>query len=257
MKNSLAFASSGLVLLFLSAASAQETKTEPVQSASKAEKTATEKPGADKAEDKEGWKPLLEAQTLEGWEVTNYGGEGKVSIADHVVTLEMGDPLTGITYKRVFPTSHFEIELEAKRVDGSDFLCGLTFPVGEKHCSFIAGGWGGGVLGISSVDGFDASENSTTQFMDFKNNQWYRFKIRVDDKAILAFIDGKKVVEQEIEGHEFSVRGEVLANRPLGYCAFQSKVQVRDFKWRPITADAAAKDAATKAATDSAPVSDK
>ena len=32
--------------------------------------------------------------------------------------LETGDPLTGITYKRVFPTSNFEIELEAQRADG-------------------------------------------------------------------------------------------------------------------------------------------
>ena len=31
--------------------------------------------------------------------------------------------------------------------------------------------------------------------MDFKNKQWYRFKVHVDDKMILAFIDDKKVVE--------------------------------------------------------------
>ena len=87
-----------------------------------------------KTADKDGWKPLLEEKSLDGWEATNFGGEGKVSIADHQLTLETGDPLTGITYKRVFPTSNFEIELEAQRADGSDFLCGLTFPVGDKHC---------------------------------------------------------------------------------------------------------------------------
>ena len=239
MKKTFAFAASLLALLNLSLV-AQETKPDSKPEAKPAATSPAEKP-TEKSAEKEGWKPLLEEKSLEGWEATNYGGEGKVAIADHVLTMEMGDPLTGITYKRVFPTTNFEIELEARRMEGSDFLCGLTFPVGEKHCSFIAGGWGGGVLGISSVDGFDASENSTTQFMDFKNNQWYRFKVRVDDKAILAFIDDKKVVEQEIEGHEFSVRGEVLANRPLGYCAFQSKVQVRNFKWRPITAEAAPK----------------
>lgn len=230
MKKNFALAFSFLLLSNFSGLTAQETKP--------TEKTL-DKPAAEAkdkaAAEKEGWKPLLEEKTLDGWEPTNFGGEGKVAIADHQLTLETGDPLTGVTYKRVFPTSNFEIELEAQRVDGSDFLCGLTFPVGDKHCSFIAGGWGGGVLGISSVDGFDASENSTTQFMDFKNKQWYRFKVHVDDKMILAFIDDKKVVELEREGHEFSVRGEVLASRPLGFCAFQSKVQVRNFKWRPIT----------------------
>ena len=236
MKKNLALVFSILVLCNFSGLTAQETKPvdKPLEnSATEAKEKA--------AADKDGWKPLLEEKSLDGWEATNFGGEGKVSIADHQLTLETGDPLTGITYKRVFPTSNFEIELEAQRADGSDFLCGLTFPVGDKHCSFIAGGWGGGVLGISSVDGFDASENSTTQFMDFKNKQWYRFKVRVDDKMILAFIDDKKVVELEREGHEFSVRGEVLANRPLGYCAFQSKVLVRNFKWRPITEAAAPK----------------
>ena len=231
MKKKLSVVFSVMFLCNVSILTAQETKP--------ADKPV-EKPAAndekDIPADKDGWKPLLAEKSLDGWEATNFGGEGKVAVADHQLTLDLGDPLTGITYKRVFPTSNFEIELEAQRVDGSDFLCGLTFPVADKHCSFIAGGWGGGVLGISSVDGFDASENSTTQFMDFKNKQWYRFKVHVDDQVILAFIDDKKVVEQERAGHEFSVRGEVLANRPLGYCAFQSKVLVRNFKWRPLPA---------------------
>ena len=240
MKKNMALVFSVLVLCNFSALTAQEKKPadKPIE---KPKATETKDSKDEAAADKDGWKPLLEEKSLDGWEATNFGGEGKVAVADHQLTLETGDPLTGITYKRVFPTSNFEIELEAQRADGSDFLCGLTFPVGDKHCSFIAGGWGGGVLGISSVDGFDASENSTTQFMDFKNKQWYRFKVRVDDKMILAFIDDKKVVEQEREGHEFSVRGEVLASRPMGYCAFQSKVLVRNFKWRPITAEAAPK----------------
>jgi hypothetical protein len=190
-----------------------------------------------KSDEKEGWKPLVAEKTLDGWESTNFGGEGEVTVANHELTLEPGDPLTGITYKKEFPKTNFEIELEAQRVDGSDFLCGLTFPVGKDYCSFIAGGWGGGVVGLSSIDGFDASENSTTQFFQFKNAQWYKFRVRVDDKMIRAWIDDKKLVEQEREGHNFTLRGEVLASRPLGYCAFQSEVKIRNFRWRPITAE--------------------
>jgi hypothetical protein len=238
MKKTLVLTAAVAVLWQFPPLMAQDTK--PAETPAAAVVAANVAASAKAADEKEGWKLLLEEKSLDGWEVTNYGGEGKVDVSDHQLTLEMGDPLTGITYKRVFPTSNYEIEVEAKRLDGSDFLCGLTIPVGEKHCSFIAGGWGGGVLGISSVDSFDASENATTQFMDFKNKQWYRFKVRVDDKTIFAFIDDKKVIEQEREGHEFSVRGEVLANRPLGYCVFQSKVQVRNFRWRPIPATAAA-----------------
>lgn len=201
----------------------QDSVTKPVTEAKPKEKEA-----------KEGWKPLVEEKSLEGWEATNFGGEGDVTVTGHEVLLDVGDPLTGITYKKEFPKTNFEIELEAQRLDGSDFLCGLTFPIGKDHCSFIAGGWGGGVVGLSSIDGFDASENSTTQFFQFKNGQWYKFRVRVDDKMIRAWIDDKKLVEQEREGHEFTLRGEVLASRPLGYCAFQSKVKIRNFRWRPI-----------------------
>jgi hypothetical protein len=210
-----------------SAAPGQEPATKPVAGT----------PKESKPDAKEGWKSLIEEKSLEGWESTNFGGEGEVTVAGHEVTMESGDPLTGINYKREFPKTNYEIELEAQRVDGSDFLCGLTFPVGKDHCSFIAGGWGGGVVGLSSIDGFDASENATTQFFQFKNGQWYKFRVRVDDKVIRAWIDDKMLVEQEREGHNFTLRGEVLASRPLGYCAFQSKVKIRNFRWRPVTVD--------------------
>ncbi len=204
------------------------------QDAQVAPKASAKADGAESKKDKEGWKQLLAENSLGDWESTNFGGEGMVSVEDYVLSIEPGEPLTGINYKKEFPKSNFEIEVEAQRVEGSDFLCGLTFPVGEEHLSFIAGGWGGGVTGLSSIDGYDASENATTQFQQFKNNQWYRFRVRVDDKKIQAWIDDKQVAEVEREGHKFSLRGEVLSCRPLGYCTFQTKAMVRNFRWRSI-----------------------
>ncbi len=185
--------------------------------------------------DKDGWRSLLPKEGLEGWEVTDFGTEGKVSRDKDLLVVEMGDPLNGINYtKKDFPTDNFEITLEANRVDGNDFLCGLTFPVDKEFCSFIAGGWGGGLVGLSSVDGFDASENSTTTFYEFENERWYKFKIRVDSEMIQAWIDDKEMFRLERENREFSTRIEVYSSRPLGFCTFQSKVLVRNFQWRPI-----------------------
>ncbi len=116
----------------------------------------------------------------------------------------------------------------------SDFLVGLTFPVGDEHCSFICGGWGGGLAGISSIDGNDASENQTTQFRDIKNNKWYRFVVKVDSKTITVTMDGEQIIEVPREGKSFTVRGEVRASRPLGYCVFASKVAVKDFEYRSL-----------------------
>lgn len=186
--------------------------------------------------DTEGWKPLLPKKGLKGWEVTDFGSEGKVSRDGELLVLEMGDPLNGINYtKKDFPTDNFEISVEAKRIEGSDFLCGLTFPVKDEFCSLIAGGWGGGLVGLSSVDGFDASENATTTYHEFDNGKWYHFKLRVDQEFIRVWIDDKEFFRQEREDHEFSTRIEVYASQPLGFCAFQSKVAIKNFRWRKIT----------------------
>jgi hypothetical protein len=111
------------------------------------------------------WKKLLPQKGLDGWESTNFGGEGGVKIEDGVLTMERGEPLTGVTrLGKDFPTESFEMRWSAQRVDGSDFFAGVTFPVGKEHCSLIAGGWGGGLVGISSIDGNDASENETASY---------------------------------------------------------------------------------------------
>ena len=81
--------------------------------------------------------------------------------------------LTGVSYTNELPRIDYEVSLEAMKIDGSDFFCGLTFPVDNAFCSFIAGGWGGGVVGLSSIDGMDASENETTKYMKFDASRWY------------------------------------------------------------------------------------
>ena len=75
------------------------------------------------------------------------------------------------------PKTNFEISLDAKRVQGHDFFCGLTFPVGDSFASLIVGGWGGAVCGISSIDGNDASSNDTTTRRKFDNDKWYHIRL--------------------------------------------------------------------------------
>ncbi len=209
---------------------AQETKTLEKPAQKSAEKEA-------KA-DKDGWIALLPEKGLEGWTITDFYGHGEVKREGELLVLEPGKPLTGITSKKKdFPTTNFEIEFEAQRTQGNDFLCGLTFPVGKGFASFIGGGWGGGLVGLSSVDGSDASENSTSSHFDFKNDQWYKFRILVDDEFVRGFVDKKEAFAVEREGHEFSTRIEVYASQPLGLCVFASRVEVKNFRWRPIKAD--------------------
>ena len=43
--------------------------------------------------------PLFNGKSLDGWKVTDFGGEGEVSVEDGQIIMRMGQPLTGITIK--------------------------------------------------------------------------------------------------------------------------------------------------------------
>jgi hypothetical protein len=175
-------------------------------------------------------KDLFDGKTLEGWKSTAFGNEGKVFVKDGVIHMEKGESMTGITWTGKPPKSNYELSLEGMRVDGNDFFCTTTFPVGDAHCSLVVGGWGGTIVGLSSVDHFDASENNTGTSKEFKSNTWYRIKIRVTDDKIEAWIDDKQVVDQERKEHTFSIRSECNLSRPLGICTWYTAGAVRKIR---------------------------
>src|SRR5207253_5326713 len=128
-------------------------------------------------------------------------GSGKVEVKDGAVVLDKGKHMTGITSTRGdFPKMDYEVTLEGKRVEGRDFFCTTTFPVGDSFCSFVIGGWGGNVVGLSSINGADASENETNREKEFKPGQWYRIRIRVTAKRIEAWIGAEKMVDLDTDG---------------------------------------------------------
>lgn len=197
------------------------------------------KPAATEKKDKtispeEGWVDLFDGKTLKGWQPTDFAGHGEVKVEGDKIILEMGNDLTGITYTNLsrLPRSNYEIEVEATRLDGSDFFCGLTFPVKEDPCSLIVGGWGGGVVGLSSIDGNDAANNETSRYVEFENGRWYVIRVRVTDKKIQAWIDDKSFVNLDLEDRLIGVRIEVEQSRPLGIASWRTKSAIREIRLR-------------------------
>ena len=127
---------------------------------------------------------LFDGKTLDGWEITNFGPQGPVYVSGDEIILGMGDGCTGITWKRAFPRADYEVTLDAKRVAGNDFFCGIDIPCRKEiHATLIVGGWGGATVGLSSIDGKDASENETTTIRNFEKNRWYHIRLIVTDEV--------------------------------------------------------------------------
>jgi hypothetical protein len=187
----------------------------------------------------EGWRPLFDGASLAGWRATEFGGPGRVEIQHGLMVFRMGGPFAGANYTNPIPRVNYEVTLEAMRVAGDDFFCGLTFPVGDAFASLIVGGWGGSLVGISSIDGEDASENETTQTMSFERGRWYRIRLRVTEQRIEAWIDRKKVVDVATTGHRFSLRaGQIELSKPFGLASWVTSAAYRDLKIRDVSAPA-------------------
>jgi len=175
---------------------------------------------------------LFDGESLEGWKITSWKYRGEVKVEDQMLKLGKGHECTGVTWQRDFPNVNYEVTLDAKRVEGSDFFCGMTFPVKDEFCSLIVGGWGGTLVGLSSIDGFDASENSTSTIRNFENDRWYHIRLRVTEQDIKAWIDEEKVVDFNTENHRLSVRMEVMWSRPFGICTWRTAGALRDVRVR-------------------------
>jgi hypothetical protein len=187
----------------------------------------------------EGWQSMFDEQTLTGWRETQFAGHGTVGCQDGVIILSMGDPFTGINWTNPFPNMNYEVALDAMRVMGSDFFCGLTVPVGTNFCSLIVGGWGGSLVGISSLDGMDASENETTKFTSFDSGRWYRIRLRVTEKRIQAWIDQEKLVDVDTTDKRISVRpGDIEMSEPFGLASWQTTAALREIKYRRVSGPA-------------------
>ncbi len=187
----------------------------------------------------EGWVSFFDGKTLTGWRETDFAGRGEVECESGLIVLNTGDPMTGINWTNRVPNMNYEVALDAMRVTGSDFFCGLTVPVGDSFCSLIVGGWGGSLIGISSLDGMDASENDTTKYLNMEQGRWYRIRLRITRSRIEAWIDKDKLVNVDTSDRKISVRpGEIESSKPFGIACYQTTAALREIRLRRVLSPA-------------------
>ena len=180
------------------------------------------------------WAPLFDGTSLGEWKQSDFLNPGVTYARDRTLIIPAGEVLSGVTWASDFPKMDYEIRLEAMRAGGSDFFCGLTFPVNDSFASLILGGWGGTVCGISCLDGEDAANNETTTSTNFNNNTWYSVRLRVTKNKLEAWLDNEQIVDADTKDREIGVRIEVEESRPLGLATFQTTAALRNISWRKL-----------------------
>lgn len=176
---------------------------------------------------------LFDGKTLKNWRVikiNDFELHGKVYVKDKAIVVEKGKPASGIAFTGKVPRMNYEVSLDAKRIDGNDFFCGLTFPVEKTYCTLILGGWGGGTTGLSNVDDAAAVENETSSYTEFKQNRWYAIRLRVTEKKIEAWVDKEQIIDLDTSDRKFSIWWEQEPARPLGIATWYTTAALRNIR---------------------------
>jgi len=179
------------------------------------------------------WQSLFDGKSLRGWRETPFTGRGQVRIENGTILLGSGKPMTGVTWTGSFPRSNYEIRFEGARLEGSDFFASMTFPVQDSFCTWVTGGWGGDIVGLSSLDGWDASENETRSYFDFEKGRWYALRLRVTDDRITAWIGDERIADVVITGRSVGLRfGEIELSAPFGFASYATTGGLRKIEYR-------------------------
>lgn len=189
---------------------------------------------------------LFDGTSLDDWQPYDAGGSGSVELKDGQMIIGTGETITGVIYQKAkdLPVTNYEITMEAQRLEGSDFFCALTFPVGDlKTCAtLILGGWGGSVTGISSIDGVDASENTTGHYRQFEDKKWYKIRMQVTPESLKAWSNDEEIINVDIAGRKIGLRaGPIEDFTPLSLTTYQTTGAIKNVKLTPLPAKATEK----------------
>ena len=111
----------------------------------------------------------------------------------------------------------------------------MVFPVEDTFCSFVVGGWGGTIVGLSNVNHDNASQNMTTTTRDFDSGKWYKLRLRVTKDRIKAWIDDDVVVDLETTDRKIDLHRSCEPCKPFGLATWKTTGAVRAIRVRTLT----------------------
>ncbi len=181
------------------------------------------------------WTPLFDGKSLSGWRAAAFKSQPALKVEAGAILIEAGAPLSGAVRPDFKLKADYEIRWEAMRKSGGDFFSSLTFPVEDSFVTFVTGGWGGDITGISSIDGWDASDNETRNYFTFETGKWYSFRIQVTAAKLQAWIGDQSVVDVNITGRTLSLRpGDTKLTTPFGFMTYNTTGAIRKVEVRTL-----------------------
>jgi hypothetical protein len=178
---------------------------------------------------------LFDGRSLRGWKVFakgSFAGAGTAHVDAGRLILEPGDPYTGIVSTGDFPTTDYELFLEAMAVGGAHDFCNISFPVAGTHCVLRIGCLDGATIGLDKVDDKEAHENETARRFRHTKGQWYRVRLKVTSDRIEAWIDREKMVDLPTTGRRLSSWVADYGMTPLGLYSWKTKMAIRNIAFR-------------------------
>jgi hypothetical protein len=177
---------------------------------------------------------LFSATQIERWREASMFQSGGVGRETDGFTIKEGSPMSGIVFpmwlEDGMPVADYAIDYEALRAGGRDFFGSATFPVRNERTfvTFVLGGWGGSQVGLSCIDGYDASENSTGSSQHLEDGRWYHVRIEVRPKEITVLLDGRPIIRANIAGRDLGLRaGEIDRCVPFGFATYGTTGRIR------------------------------
>jgi hypothetical protein len=180
---------------------------------------------------------LFDGKTLGKWKSTEFGGEGAVEVKDGAIVVNAGGTLSGVNWTGgPLPKVDYEIELDVKKISGSDFLLGLTFPYKNDFATFVLGGWGGALVGISNVNGNDAASNEYSTAKEFPKGHWFHVRLRCTDKRIQGWIGdaAEPILDVDTTDKTISTRSDIDQAKPLGLSTYQTAAAYKNIVLRKL-----------------------
>lgn len=169
------------------------------------------------------------------WAMADFSGSAGIHVLNDILIIETGNDMSGVLWQGDVPKMDYEITLDAMRLSGNDFFCGLTAPWGESSFSLIVGGWGGTCIGISSLDWLDAYNNETARFRSLESHRWYPVKLRATGGRIQAWVDKEQLVDVEVGDRDVDIRWEMAPVQPLGIATWRTTGAFRKFRLTPLS----------------------